>query len=91
MNPSVGRPIIIVGSSDRWRSSRPGARRRACHGEGNCDGQRWVPAFSQKFDEGVKKIFSTLNSRADQHVKFGSPRDNDLDYGIKVGRITLTG
>jgi len=50
-----------------------------------------LASFSRKFDEGVKKIFSTSNSHADQHVKFGSPRDNDLDYGIKAGRITLTG
>jgi len=50
-----------------------------------------LAAFSQKFDEGVKKIFSTSNSRADQHVKFGFSRDNDPDYGIKAGRITLTG
>jgi len=50
-----------------------------------------MAAFSQKFDEGVKKIFSTSNSRADQHVKFGFSRDNDPDYGIKAGRITLTG
>jgi len=50
-----------------------------------------LAAFCQKFDEGVKKVFSTSNSRADQHVKFGSPRDNDLDYGVKAGRITLTG
>jgi len=50
-----------------------------------------LASFSRKFDEGVKKIFSTSNSHADQHVKFGSPRDNDPDYGIKAGRITLTG
>jgi len=50
-----------------------------------------LAAFSQKFDEGVKKIFSTSSSHADQHVKFGSSRDNDLDYGIKAGRITLAG
>jgi len=50
-----------------------------------------LAAFSQKFDEGVKRIFSTSSSHADQHVKFGSLRDNDLDYGIKAGRTTLTG
>jgi len=50
-----------------------------------------LAAFSQQFDEGVKKIFSTSNSFADQYVKFGSPRDNDPDYGIKAGRIALTG
>jgi len=49
-----------------------------------------LASFSRKFDEGVKKIFSTSNSHTDQHVKFGSPRDNDPDYGIKAGRITLT-
>ena len=46
-------------------------------------------AFSQKFDEGVKKVFS--NDQAAQHVKFGSPRDNDPQCGIKAGRVTLTG
>ena len=48
-----------------------------------------LAAFSQKFDEGVKKVFS--NDQAAQHVKFGSPRDNDPECGIKAGRITLTG
>ena len=50
-----------------------------------------LAAFSQKFDEGVKKVFSTSNSNADQYVKFGSPRDNDPKYGIRAGRLTLTG
>jgi hypothetical protein len=48
-----------------------------------------LSAFSQKFDEGVKKIFS--NDQAAQYIKFGSPRDNDPRYGIKAGRLTLTG
>ena len=50
-----------------------------------------LAAFSQKSDEGVKKVFSTSNSRVNQHVKFGSLRDNDPDYGIKAGKLTLTG
>ena len=50
-----------------------------------------LTAFSQRFDEGVKKVFSMSNSHMDQHVKFGSPRDNDPNYGIRVGRLTLTG
>jgi hypothetical protein len=48
-----------------------------------------LSAFSQKFDEGVKRAFS--NYQAPQHVRFGSPRDNDPEYGIKAGRLTLTG
>ena len=50
-----------------------------------------LAAFFQKFDEGVKKVFSTSNSRADQYVKFGSLRDNDPNCGIKTGRLMLTG
>ena len=50
-----------------------------------------IAAFSQRFDEGVKKVFSTSNSHADQYVKFGSPRDNDPKCGIRAGRLTLTG
>jgi hypothetical protein len=48
-----------------------------------------LAAFSQKFDEGVKRVFS--DDQAAQYVKFGSPRDNDPQYGIKAGRLTLTG
>jgi hypothetical protein len=48
-----------------------------------------LAAFSQKFDEGVKKVFSDVETP--QRVKFGSPRDNDPDYGIKAGKLTLTG
>ena len=50
-----------------------------------------LAAFSQRFDEGVKKVFSMSNSNVDQYVKFGSPRDNDPNCGIKAGRLTLTG
>jgi len=50
-----------------------------------------LAAFSQKFDDGVKKVFSASNSRMDQYVKFGSPRDNDPSCGIRSGRLTLTG
>jgi len=49
-----------------------------------------LAASSREFNKGVK-IFSTSNSRADQRVKFGSPRDGDLGYGIKAGRIPSTG
>ena len=48
-----------------------------------------LAAFSQKFDEGVKRVFS--NDRVDQYVRFGSPRDDDPDRGIRAGRLTLTG
>ena len=48
-----------------------------------------LAAFSQKFDEGVKKLFSS--DQATQYVKFGSLRDNDPKYGIKAGRLMLTG
>ena len=48
-----------------------------------------LAAFSQRFDEGVKRVFS--NDQGAQYVKFGSPRDNDPKYGIKAGRLTLTG
>lgn len=48
-----------------------------------------LDAFSQKFDEGIKRVFSS--DQAAQHIKFGSPRDNDPEYGIKAGRLTLTG
>jgi len=48
-----------------------------------------LAAFAKRFDEGIKKIFS--NNQEDRYVKFGSPRDNDPKYGIKSGRLTLTG
>jgi len=48
-----------------------------------------LAAFAQKFDEGVKRVFSS--DQAPQYVKFGSPRDNDPRCGIKAGRLTLTG
>ena len=46
-------------------------------------------AFAQKFDEGVKRLFSS--DQATQYVKFGGPRDNDPGYGVRAGRLTLTG
>jgi len=48
-----------------------------------------LDAFSQKFDEGVKRVFS--KDQTPQYVKFGTPRDNDPNYGIKAGRLALTG
>jgi len=50
---------------------------------------RDLTTFSQKFDEGVKRVFS--NDQGTHHVRFGSPRDNDPEHGIKAGRLTLTG
>jgi len=34
-------------------------------------------------------VFS--NNQGSQYVKFGTPRDNDLNYGIRAGRLTLAG
>ncbi|KAF9648388.1 hypothetical protein BDM02DRAFT_3187151 [Thelephora ganbajun] len=48
-----------------------------------------LAAFSQRFDEGVKKVFS--NNQAAQYVRFGFPKDNDPNYGIKAGKLMLTG
>ena len=48
-----------------------------------------LDAFSQKFDEGVKRVFSI--DQGAEYVKFGSPRDNDPECGIKAGRLALTG
>ena len=48
-----------------------------------------LAAFAQRFDEGVKRVFS--NDQQVHYVKFGSPRDNDPNCGIKAGRLTLTG
>ena len=50
-----------------------------------------LAAFSQKFDGGVKKVFSMSNSHIEQYVKFGSLRDNDPSYGIKAGKLVLAG
>ena len=48
-----------------------------------------IEAFSQKFDEGLKRIFS--DDSGAQFVKFGSLRDNDPEHGIKAGKLMLTG
>lgn len=48
-----------------------------------------ISAFAQKFDEGLKRVFADDDGA--QFVKFGSPRDNDPKYGIKAGKLTLTG
>jgi len=48
-----------------------------------------ISTFAQKFDEGLKRVFS--DDRGAQYVKFGSPRDNDPQHGIKAGRLMLTG
>ena len=48
-----------------------------------------IAAFAQKFDEGAKTEFS--DDKVMQYIKFGSPRDNDPNHGIKKGKLTLTG
>lgn len=48
-----------------------------------------ISNFAQKFDEGLKRVFTDDSSS--QFVKFGSPRDNDPKFGIKAGRLSLTG
>ena len=45
--------------------------------------------IAQKFDEGLKRAFSDDTKK--QFVKFGMPRDNDPDHGIKGGKLMLTG
>ena len=53
------------------------------------DAPEVLTVISQKFDEGVKRLFS--NEQVPQCVKFGYPKDNDPRCGIKAGRLTLTG
>ena len=48
-----------------------------------------LTTFAQKFDEGVKRVFS--DDQGPQYVKFGTQRDNDANCGIRAGRVTLTG
>jgi len=48
-----------------------------------------LETFAQKFDEGVKRIFS--NDKISQYVKFGTQKDTDPNCGIRAGRLTLTG
>jgi hypothetical protein len=48
-----------------------------------------ILAFAQKFDEGTKRVFS--DNTGVQWVKFGSPRDHDLQHGIKAGRLMVPG
>ena len=48
-----------------------------------------LDAFSQRFDEGVKRVFS--DNLKSQYVKFGTSKDNDPSFGIKAGRLMLTG
>ena len=48
-----------------------------------------LDVFSQRFDEGVKRVFS--KDQATQYVKVGSLRENDPDCGIKARRLMLTG
>jgi len=44
--------------------------------------------ISDCFDRTTKPRFR--NSLDPQYVKFGSARDNDLDYGIRFGQLKLT-
>ncbi|KAF9783214.1 hypothetical protein BJ322DRAFT_1110093 [Thelephora terrestris] len=48
-----------------------------------------IAAFAQKFDEGLKYIFSDDNQT--NYVRFGSPRDNDPRIGVKGGRKAVSG
>lgn len=48
-----------------------------------------IAAFAEKFDKGLKKVFS--EDKGTQYIKFGGPRDNDTKYGIKGGKLALTG
>ena len=51
----------------------------------------YLEAISQKFDEGVKRVFSTSTRHSNQYIKFGTLRDNEPSVGIKAGKLTLTG
>ena len=48
-----------------------------------------ISAFAQKFDEGVKWVFS--DDQTVQWDKFGSLRDHNLQHGIKGGKLMLPG
>jgi len=48
-----------------------------------------LDAFSQRFDEGVKRAFS--DDQASQYVKIGFPKDHDPEHGIRAGKLLLTG
>jgi len=51
----------------------------------------YLEAFSERFDNGVKKAFSVLNSHEDQFVKIGTVKSNDPSHGINRGLLKLTG
>ena len=81
---------MVAGGSEYWSSvsfpvQSPSEKLR----ESKFDTPEDIAAFAQKFDEGVKRVFSDENGS--QFIKFGSPRDNDPNYGIKGGRLMLTG
>lgn len=48
-----------------------------------------VASFSEKFDLGLKRVFS--DDKGTQYIKFCGPRDNDHLHGIKAGKLALTG
>ena len=80
---SDGPRCALTLHSDQLLNLQPGRLRGS-----KFDTPEDLAAFAQKFDEGVKKVFS--NDQPSQYVKFGSPRDNDPKYGIRAGRLTLT-
>lgn len=48
-----------------------------------------VNSFSQRFDDGLKKVF--FDDTGTKYVKFGGLRDHDPQHGIKGGKLALTG
>ena len=48
-----------------------------------------LDAFSKRFDEDVKKVFS--DDVKSQYVKFGTMRDSDPSCRVKAGSLMLTG
>ena len=53
------------------------------------DTDDYFSVIAQKFDEGLKRVFSDDTKK--QFVKFGMPTDKDPDHGIKGGKFVLTG
>ena len=48
-----------------------------------------ISDFAEKFDKGLKRVFSDDNGA--QWIKFGSLREHDPQHGIKGGKLTLPG
>jgi hypothetical protein len=53
------------------------------------DTPEYIAAIAQKFEEGLKRVFS--DDKGTHYVEFGSPTDNDPRFGIQKGKLTLTG